>query len=157
MRKIIKKNIDNPNKFKEKLLFWAQQFNEVILLDSNNIENTNQLYPNFDFVLAIDAFTSIKSDTYNLFEHLKEYQKNTKDWLFGSITFDAKNDIENLKSNNEDFINFPDLFFFQPKKIFFFKNNLLEIQYLNLCEDEMEEDIIEILNKEIKFTTIEKI
>ncbi len=143
MRVSIHKNIANPKLFREQLLSWAQQFREVIFLDSNSYP---QQYSNFDCVLAVDAFTSLKTDYYNAFEDLKQYQQNTKDWLFGYLSYDLKNDIENLHSNNFDGLNFPDLFFFQPKKIFILKEDKLEIQYLMLCDDEVEEDFEEIVN-----------
>lgn len=149
MRKIVSKNIENPIEFKEKILLWAQQFNEIVFLDSNRQENLNQPYPTYDFILATDALTVIKSDTYNLFTNLKEYQEITKDWIFGSISYDAKNDLENSKSQNNDLINFPDLFFFQPKRLFFFRQNTLEIQYLNFIDDEIESDYEDILKLEI--------
>jgi len=137
LRVSIHKNIANPELFKEQLLSWAQQFREVIFLDSNSYP---QQYSNFDCLLAVDAFTSLKTDYYNAFEDLKQYQQNTKDWLFGYLSYDLKNDIENLHSKNFDGLNFPDLFFFQPKKLFILKGNQLEIQYLMLCDDEVEED-----------------
>ncbi|WET03869.1 anthranilate synthase component I family protein [Flavobacterium sp. YJ01] len=142
MRVSIHKNIANPKLFREQLLSWAQQFREVIFLDSNSYP---QQYSNFDCVLAADAFTSLKTDYFNAFEDLKQYQQNTKDWLFGYLSYDLKNDIENLHSNNFDGLNFPDLFFFQPKKIFILKGNDLEIQYLIMCDDEVEEDFEEIV------------
>jgi len=142
LRVSIHKNIANPKLFREQLLSWAQQFREVIFLDSNSYP---QQYSNFDCVLAADAFTSLKTDYFNAFEDLKQYQQNTKDWLFGYLSYDLKNDIENLHSNNFDGLNFPDLFFFQPKKIFILKGNDLEIQYLIMCDDEVEEDFEEIV------------
>jgi len=142
LRVSIHKNIANPKLFREQLLSWAQQFREVIFLDSNSYP---QQYSNFDCVLAVDAFTSLKTDYYNAFEDLKQYQQNTKDWLFGYLSYDLKNDTENLHSNNFDGLNFPDLFFFQPKKIFILKGNDLEIQYLMMCDDEVEEDFEEIV------------
>jgi para-aminobenzoate synthetase component 1 len=99
-------------------------------------------------MLAVDAFTSLKTDYYNAFEDLKQYQQNTKDWLFGYLSYDLKNDIENLQSNNFDGLNFPDLFFFQPKKVFILKGNELEIQYLMLCDDELEDDFNEIVKSQ---------
>lgn len=147
MRVSIHKNIANPKLFREQLLSWAQQFREVVFLDSNLYP---QHYSNFDCVLAVDAFTSLKTDYYNAFEDLKQYQQNTKDWLFGYLSYDLKNDIEKLHSNNFDGLNFPDLFFFQPKKLFILKGNQLEIQYLMMCDDEVEEDfdvIAEIQNE----------
>jgi para-aminobenzoate synthetase component 1 len=142
LRVSIRKNIANPKLFKEQILSWAQQFREVVFLDSNSYP---QQYSNFDCILAVDAFTSLKTDYYNAFEDLKQYQQNTKDWLFGYLSYDLKNGIENLHSHNFDGLNFPDLFFFQPKKIFILKGNELEIQYLMLCDDEVEEDFEEII------------
>jgi para-aminobenzoate synthetase component 1 len=142
LRVSIRKNIANPKLFKEQILSWAQQFREVVFLDSNSYP---QQYSNFDCILAVDAFTSLKTDYYNAFEDLKQYQQNTKDWLFGYLSYDLKNGIENLHSNNFDGLNFPDLFFFQPKKVFILKGNELEIKYLMLCDDEVEEDFEEII------------
>ncbi|MEN2487757.1 anthranilate synthase component I family protein [Flavobacterium sp. B11] len=145
MRVSIRKNIANPKLFKEQLLSWAQQFREVVFLDSNSYP---QQYSSFDCILAVDAFTSLKTDYYNAFEDLKQYQQNTKDWLFGYLSYDLKNDIEDLQSNNFDGLDFPDLFFFQPKKVFILKGNELEIQYLLLCDDELEEDFNEIVESQ---------
>ena len=152
MRVSIHKNIANPKLFKEQLLSWAQQFREVVFLDSNSYP---QKYSSFDCILAVDAFTSLKTDYYNAFEDLKQYQQNTKDWLFGYLSYDLKNDVEKLQSNNFDGLNFPDLFFFQPKKIFILKGNELEIQYLMLCDDEVEDDFEEIVKTQTEtFVTL---
>lgn len=133
--------IDNTDQYKKQLLQWAQQFREVVFLDSNNYE---QKYTSYDAVLAVDALTSVKTDYTNAFEDLKVYQQTTRDWLFGYLSYDLKNDTEDLQSANFDGLSFPDLFFFQPKKLFLLKGNQLEIQYLNMCDDEMEEDLLEI-------------
>ncbi|MFK7782110.1 aminodeoxychorismate synthase component I [Psychroserpens sp.] len=141
MRKIIHRSIKSDNQYKEKLLTWSQQFFEVVWLDSNNYQ---QQYSNYDAVLAVDAFTSIQTDYYDAFEQLKVYQSATKDWLFGYLSYDLKNDVEKLSSSNFDGLQFPELFFFQPKKLFLLKGNKLEIQYLNLVSDEIETDLMHI-------------
>ena len=145
MRTSIIKYIENPIQFKQHLLTWAQQFREVVYLDSNDYP---QQYSSYDCILAVDAFTSIKTDYHSAFEDLKQYQQVTKDWLFGYLSYDLKNDIEILNSNNFDGLDFPDLFFFQPKKLFLLNGNQLEIQYLNMCDDEVEEDF-EIIRLQI--------
>ncbi|MNQ53388.1 Aminodeoxychorismate synthase component 1 [compost metagenome] len=145
LRVSIHKTISNPEQFKEQLLTWSQQFREVVFLDSNS---HTQEYSSFDCVLAVDAFTSLKTDFQNAFDDLKQYQQTTKDWLFGYLTYDLKNDVETLKSANFDGLDFPDLFFFQPKKIFLLKENQLEIRYLLLCDDEVEEDFNEIVESQ---------
>ena len=143
LRTIVEKTIDNPEVFKNQLLHWAQQFREVIFLDSNKY---HQKQSSFDFVLAVDAFTSLKTDYHNAFEDVKQYQQQTKDWLFGYLSYDVKNDVEELHSNNFDGLHFPDLFFFQPKKLLLLKGNQLEVHYLHLCNDEIESDLIAIEN-----------
>lgn len=142
MRTIVFKHISNSEDFKKHLLIWAQQFREVVFLDSNDYP---QRYGSYDAVLAVDAFTSIKTDFQNAFDDLKQYQQQSKDWLFGFMSYDLKNDIEDLKSSNFDGLHFPDLFFFQPKKLFLLKGNELEICYLNMCDDELEQDFTEIM------------
>ena len=155
LRVSIHKHISNPEHFKQQLLSWSQQFREVVFLDSNSYP---QEYSSFDCALAVDAFTSLKTDFHNAFEDLKQYQQTTKDWLFGYLSYDLKNDVENLKSSNFDGLNFPDLFFFQPKKIFLLKENQLEIQYLFLCDDEVEDDFEEIVQcQDISFETLNKV
>ena len=142
MRTSIHKHISDPKLFKKQLLIWSQQFREVVFMDSNDYP---QQYSNYDCLLAVDAFTSIKTDSQNAFEDLKQYQQTTKDWIFGYLAYDLKNDVEPLQSNNFDGLEFPDLFFFQPKKLFLLKGDQLEVQYLSLCEDEFEEDLENIV------------
>lgn len=131
----------NVEAFKRQLLLWAQEFDEVVWLDSNNHK---QEYTSFEAVLAVDALTSIQTDYYTAFDKLKEYQSITKDWLFGYLTYDLKNDVEDLDSKNFDGLNFPDLYFFQPKKMFLFKGDEVEIQYLKAVDDALEGDLATI-------------
>ncbi|MFC4740413.1 anthranilate synthase component I family protein [Flavobacterium ponti] len=155
MRTSITKEINNLKEFKKQLLSWSNQFREAVFLDSNVSYNKNSKYSSYDLVVAVDAFTSIKTDYTNSFQDLYEYQSRTKDWLFGYLSYDLKNDTEDLKSKNFDGLHFPDLYFFQPKKLFFLKENQLEIQYLNMVDDEIEVDFEEIKNYELVFTNYE--
>lgn len=131
-------NIFDLELFKEHLLLWSQRFDDVVWLDSNNY---NQKYAKYDAILAVDAFTSIQTDYYDAFDKFKEYQTTTKDWIFGYLTYDLKNDVEELHSDNFDGLQFPDLYFFQPKKLFLIKGNKLTIKYLKAVDDELKEDL----------------
>ena len=124
--------------FKTQLLAWAQQFDDIVWLDSNQYLQPRSSY---DSVLAVDAFTSIQTDSFNGFKKLNEYQSITNDWIFGYLSYDLKNDSEPLKSQNFDGLDFPDLCFFQPKKLFLFKGNVLTIKYLNLVSGEVDADL----------------
>ncbi len=143
MRTISKHKLKSITSFKSNCLAWSQQFEDVVWLDSNN---HNQEFNTYDAILAVDAFTSIKTDYHQAFDKLKEYQTITKDWLFGYLTYDLKNDLERLKSENFDGLQFPDLYFFQPKRIFLFKGDRVETHYLKLVDDEVETDLLEIKN-----------
>lgn len=152
MRTSINKFIEEPVRFKKQLVVWAQQFREITFLDSNSFFDE---FSGFDCVLAVDAFTSIKTDYHNAFEDLKQYQQTTKDWLFGYMSYDLKNDVEYLESRNFDGLGFPDMFFFQPKKLLLLKGNQLEIKYLNMCDDEVEDDFEEIQNFPLPINAIQ--
>ncbi len=137
--------IDNISKFKTNLLAWAQQFEHVIWLDSNNTTNPVNQHQ-FDAVLAVDAQTVLKNNTKNAFENLKKYHHSTSDYIFGYLGYDLKNDIEDLTSNNFDGLEFENITFFQPKKIFFIKGDIVEVKYLTEYSNEIDSDINTISN-----------
>lgn len=141
MRKSISFTVKNVPNFKTALLQWSQQFQEVVWLDSNNHIDK---YGSYDAMLAADALTSMVTDSQAAFNKLKEYQKETNDWIFGYLTYDLKNDVERLNSNNSDRLHFPELFFFQPKRIIQLIGNQVHFVYLNMIDDEIEIDFKEI-------------
>ena len=126
MRTTTKHKPKSIEDFKNQVLIWSQQFDDVVWLDSNQYK---QKYTSYDTILAVDAFTSIQTDYKNGFKKLKEYQSIAKDWIFGYMTYDLKNDVESLQSDNFDGLQFPDLCFFQPKKLFLIKGNTSTKEY----------------------------
>lgn len=143
MRAIKKITIGLTQELKAKLVVWAQQYEEVIWLDSNEYEHH---YSDYSAILAVDALTALKTDFKGAFDSLEEYQTYTNDWLFGYVTYDLKNDVETLSSQNFDALAFPDLYFFQPKKVLLFKDDTVEFQYLRMVDTEIESDWNDILN-----------
>ncbi len=137
MRTQVKKSYPIDTELKRKLLLWGSAHTQCIWLDSNAY---HERYGSFQALLAVDALTSIKTDTNKAFDALKEYQSITKDWLFGYLSYDLKNDVEQLSSDNFDGLGFPDLYFFQPKKIILLCKDTLEFHYLNMVADEIEQD-----------------
>lgn len=137
MRIIREYQLPDPVNFKTSLLQWSRQFEEIAWLDSNSHPPHNS---SFDALLAVEAFTAMKTDHHQAFNKLREYQEVTKDWIFGYLSYDLKNDVEDLISRNYDGLQFPELYFFQPQKILILKGNVLEMHYLKMAEDEMEQD-----------------
>ena len=60
------------------------------------------------------------------------------------MSYDLKNDIENLESTNFDGLQFPDLQFFQPEKLIFIVGNSITFKYLKNVSSEIESDFKEI-------------
>jgi len=144
LKRISKKiQLSDPVNFKSKLFDWSQQFNQIAWFDSNLYE---QKYSSYDVILAIDAHTSLKTNYHDAFVKLQQYKNKTRDYIFGYLGYDLKNDVEVLTSSNLDGLAFEDLYFFQPKKIFFVKEHILEIQYLEGLEHEIESDLKNIQN-----------
>ena len=138
MRTTIYHHPENLEEFKKQLLSWSQQFDDVVWLDSNQHKDA---YSSYDAILAIDALTVLKTDYFDAFNRLEDYQSSTKDWIFGYLTYDLKNTTEHLQSENFDGLDFPDLYFFQPKKLFLIKGDTVEIKYLKMVDDEIESDL----------------
>tara|TARA_R110000868_G_scaffold84625_4_gene238499 strand:- start:2502 stop:3803 length:1302 start_codon:yes stop_codon:yes gene_type:complete len=148
LRKKVSFTVPDIVSFKQSLLNWSQQYYEVVWLDSNGHKSK---YSSFDGMIAVDALTSIVTDTQNAFEDLSNYQSNTKDWIFGYLSYDLKNDTELLSSSNTDSLNFPALYFFQPKKLIEIEGTTVTFRYLNMVADEIEEDFKNILEAPTPF------
>ncbi len=133
--------IQHASRFKAQLLEWSARYQEVVWLDGNGIPDK---YSSYDAVLATEAFTAIKTDEDSGFDKLEEYQQTTGDWLFGYLSYDLKNDTENLFSKNRDGLEFPALYFFQPVRLILIRGNTAEFHYLRMVEEEMEEDFSQI-------------
>lgn len=141
MRTVKSYQIPNIENFKSQLLIWSQQFKEVVWLDSNN---SNQERSSYDVILAVDANTNLLTSYQNAFKQLKSYQTQINDWIFGYLSYDLKNNLEDLTSENVDGLEFPDMFFFQPKKMFLIKGNVVELRYLKTVENDLKKDLLNI-------------
>ena len=122
---------DDISLFKKKLFKWSEKFSTSVYLDSNNYLNR---LGNIDTILASDPHTKLPFTENNSLNILDDYVKKTKDWLFGYFSYDLKNEIEDLKSDNNSAFYLPNLFFFQPKVIWIIKSNNIEAQYLSEFE-----------------------
>lgn len=60
-------------------------------------------------------------------EKLQAIHDKEKDWLFGFLSYDLKNQLEDLQSQNPDGLGFPVALFFRPKYIFQLRDNELII------------------------------
>lgn len=132
--------VQSPEDIANKMLSWASQFDTHLWLDSNQYQPRLGVY---DALLAVGIHSKLELQFQDAFDALSNYHSQTNDWLFGYLSYDLKNDIENLSSLNKDGLDFSDMFFFQPQKIWLLKGNQLEAHYL--ISSEIESDWLSIL------------
>ena len=113
------------------------------------ILNSNDSEINFELLIGIDSISEITIKNNDSFESLKAYQQNSKDWLFGFLTYDLKNELEATESKKNDKLDFPPIYFFRPKYLFRLKNSIWEL----LIEEEFteKEEALALIDK-IKIT-----
>lgn len=100
-------------------------YNTLCVFDSN--ASSNKYY---DKLIAIGAVRELRiTDTKNALSLLQNFIDEKKAWLFGSISYDLKNEIEHLSSSNADNIKFPLLHFFEPKFVIESIHNLWYLNY----------------------------
>ncbi|POY35267.1 aminodeoxychorismate synthase component I [Solitalea longa] len=114
---------ENINLFKEKALYWASSFNACCYLDSNNYKDA---YGSYDCIIAAGSKEDLTAGTEPYFTTLKKFHQSHPQWLFGFFSYDLKNQLEDLRSENPDHLNFPLAYFFAPTFIIRIKGNSVE-------------------------------
>ncbi len=122
---------------KNALFQWSRAHQEVAWLDSNSHQDP---YSSFEACLAVGT-SHIITDV----DELQTFMKLEKDWLFGYFSYDFKNEVEELTSNNFDTLGFPVLQFFQPNKIIIVDEGHLHFKYLDAFANEIDADYAEII------------
>jgi para-aminobenzoate synthetase component 1 len=145
LRAKVKYKLVETGRFRQKLLMWIGNFPVFCYMDSNNYYDSCKskfFYHTYDAIAAAGCNDMLEPVENNAFFELKEYVNKRKDWIFGYLSYDLKNEIENLTSANYDGIGFPVINFFQPRLVFTIKGKTLEIHYF---EDQYSRDEIELL------------
>ena len=110
-----------------KLLFISNSVSYINILVSNSESQSNFLpkdYVNYDLIAGVDSLHHLRSNK-NSLKSLKNFHKKTKDWLFGYISYNLKNEIESFNNNKQDTND--KIHFFVPKFLLLVKNTTLEV------------------------------
>lgn len=92
-------------------------FETICVFDSNlKTNNSKHLYSSKMIAIGATDELVISKDEQGL-KQLQQFIDKKKQWVFGQLSYDLKNEIENLKSENEDRLNFPNLHFFVPQVV----------------------------------------
>ncbi len=137
MRKHRSFKINSLLQSKKELLQWSRKHQNVVWLDSNSHRDHNS---SFEACLAVGVSQVITN-----VDELQAFMEHEKDWLFGYFSYDFKNELENLSSNNFDALGFLALQFFQPNKIIIVDDGQLHFKYLDAITNEIDSDYAEII------------
>ncbi|KLT65741.1 anthranilate synthase component I family protein [Pedobacter sp. BMA] len=118
------KTLQNISDFKKKAIHWADQFDVCCVLDSNEYKDAYSVY---DYIIAAGVQKDLTCLEGAGFETLKTFYETHKQWIFGFFSYDLKNELEDLHSENIDYLNFPDLYFFIPQYLIAVKHGKIEL------------------------------
>lgn len=94
------------------MLNWSKQFSILLLLDSNSNPDN---YGAYECLVGAGAYDVLPDGG---IDNLRHFHNERRDWLFGHINYDYKNQLEpRLSSRNNVTIGFPDFFFFLPETV----------------------------------------
>ena len=124
-------SLKNKDLFVKKIVNFSSDQSHFTLL------NSNDSFDDYELIIAYGAESFLQSSK-NSLKKIDKYIDKVNDWIFGYLSYDLKNEIENLTDLNKDVFNLPNLYFYQPKVIWLIKEEKAEIYSLdkkNLNED----------------------
>lgn len=127
MRSVFTYKPENIKVFIRQVLEWSKHFRHQIYLNSNVGAKTKTGFQSYNQIIATGCIQEIKSSE-GSFEKLNSLI-NKKDWIFGYLSYDLKNETENLSSANIDGILAENLHFFIPEYVFIISATEVRIEF----------------------------
>jgi para-aminobenzoate synthetase component 1 len=131
--------LGNPAEFKLKALHWANQFDTACYLDSNEYSSK---YNKFECLIAAGVEEKLIANCGSALSQIDAFIENQDHIIPGFLSYDLKNELEALESNNPDHLDFPDAYFFKPQHLITISGKEAEITSEN--PDEVWEEISQI-------------
>jgi len=138
----IRKKISNASLLRQQVIAYSSSFEDVVILDSFLTSISDKNYKREQpFMAALGSVKKFRQDDLSWDEldtFLNDARAN-RSWVFGFMSYDLKNSIEDLESNNIDRIEFPNICLFIPQILI-----KLDKEYVEL--NSVECDASEIIN-----------
>nr|WP_042272684.1 anthranilate synthase component I family protein [Nonlabens ulvanivorans] len=138
--------LDQLATIKDQLLSFYRNDKYLMFLDSNHGGTGHDSYNSLLAVGCIDSLSTAYDDA---FSKLEDFYNEYKDWIFGYLGYDLKNDLEDLKSENSDGTQFPDLCFYVPEVIFELESDHLLIHSYHASELDIKKLLDKIMQHQI--------
>ncbi len=156
MRNLFRYDGFNKDKLLKGLLNLSIDVEYISVLLSNRDTNKSELpkdYINYDLLAGV-GMNDILVSNHDSFRKLNSFHCQKEDWLFGYLSYDLKNEIEELSSDNIDNFNADNLFFFIPEYVLVLNNDQLEIQTYH-SKDSCDEFVKAFNFSDIPFNSLE--
>lgn len=123
----------HPEEIRNKLLNYSQQFETSFFYDSNaDVNSTTKLsYRSYDILLALGVKRTVPFKNGQHFNELQAFQNAHQTWLFGYLSYDLKNEIEDLSSQNGDVLSLPQAQFIEPQIVITIKGSKMEVMAID--------------------------
>lgn len=108
--------------FFEKALRWADTHSRFAYFNSNNYEFPQGCFNHF---LAVGTYQVFNYSGKDDFDSLAQNIESFPDYWIGHLTYDLKNQLDNLESTNEVFIDFKPMLFFVPETVIHFDSTYI--------------------------------
>lgn len=96
------------------MLNWANRFSILCFLDNQQYESRHHSY---ECLLGAGELRRLELNAGKAFSQLQAMHEECKDWLFGHLGYDLRNELFPLSSSHPDPIGFADLCFFVPEYV----------------------------------------
>ena len=107
------------------MLSWANRFGIFCFLDNHRYQTD---YHSVECLLAAGNKSSFIGNAGNALTDFQKFLTEKPRWLFGHLGYDLKNEIESVTSSYKSKLDFPDIFFFEPKTIIRLSEKEMEIE-----------------------------
>ncbi|MGB3065290.1 anthranilate synthase component I family protein [Sphingobacterium thalpophilum] len=117
--------LDSKDKFHQKALHWSGQFDEISFFNSNGSPDQ---WGRYECVLAVKALHAFRGRDHVLDELHQFLSRHQQAFIPGYLSYDLKNEIEELRTTTPDHLRFPEAYFFVPAVVVRWTGNLVHIQ-----------------------------
>lgn len=122
-------HLQDSDSFSQKALQWAAGFDSVCYLDSNGFRDN---YGNINVFIAVgekSRFIAEESANHDAFQRLQDFiDQHPHTWVPGILSYDLKNELEELQTAQPNRTGMPLAYFFVPKYTLLIGKYNVEIQ-----------------------------
>lgn len=128
------------------MLSWGNRFNICAFLDNHQYQlpgHRHECLAGFGMVKEVRVAGETGNNGVTALKQLQSFIDVNYDWCFGHLSYELKDEIENLHSSHKEQIGFPLLYFFVPQYVMQLNEQELKIGSLYNDHEKVYEEIVQ--------------